>query len=150
MPGALGLGHPAALEHSLAGGMHGVGLDALNLPSDAHTVAVFDAETFDDIFRDMTGVNEEGIIAKDDETVENFVFEKATMERRPKRTPFASSGTTCLTLPCSSAVPYCCGKDPDSSAWECRRTSRSAAYPSRKESMIPSISLPDLQVKDPP
>jgi hypothetical protein len=78
----------------------GVGLDALNFVADALTVAVFDADTFDDIFRDMVEVNEEGTIAKDGKTLENFVFSGATIEHLLATEAVAPSGAACLTLAC--------------------------------------------------
>ncbi len=62
------------------------------------TVAVFDAETFDDIFRDMVEVNEEGSIARDGKTLENFVFDDAAIERLLATEAVAPSGAACLTL----------------------------------------------------
>jgi len=44
-----------------------VDLGALNFVGDALTIAVFDAETFDEVFRDMVDFNEEGTVAKDGE-----------------------------------------------------------------------------------
>jgi hypothetical protein len=78
----------------------GTGLDALNFVSDALTLAVFDAETFDDLFRDMVEVNEEGSIARDGKTLENFVFDDATIERLLATEAVAPSGAACLTLAC--------------------------------------------------
>ncbi len=76
----------------------GTGLDALNFVGDALTVAVFDAETFDDIFRDMVETNEEGTIAKDGKTLENYVFDDATIECLLTEEAVAPSGAACLTL----------------------------------------------------
>jgi hypothetical protein len=41
-----------------------VDLGALNFVGDVLTIAVFDAETFDDIFGDMVDFNEEGTVAR--------------------------------------------------------------------------------------
>ena len=82
----------------------GTGLDALNFVGDALTVAVFDAETFDDIFRDMVDINEEGAIAKDGKTLENYVFDDATIERLLATEAIAPSGAACLTLACQHRV----------------------------------------------
>jgi hypothetical protein len=76
----------------------GTGLDALNFVADALTVAVFDAETFDDIFRDMVDANEEGTVAKDGKTLENYVFDNVTIERLLATEAVAPSGAACLTL----------------------------------------------------
>ena len=62
--------------------------------------AVFDADTFDDIFRDMVEVNEECTIAKDCKTLENFIFNEATVERLLATEAIAPSGAACLTLAC--------------------------------------------------
>jgi hypothetical protein len=74
------------------------GLDALNFVSDALTVAVFDADTFDDIFRDMVEVNEEGTLARGGKILENFVFDHATVERLLTTEAIAPSGAACLIL----------------------------------------------------
>lgn len=78
----------------------GTGLDALNFVGDALTVAVFDAETFDDIFRDMVETNEEGTIARDGKTLEHHVFDNATIECLLATEAIAPSGAACLTLAC--------------------------------------------------
>jgi len=75
-------------------------LDALNLVGDALTVAVFDAETFDDIFRDMVEINEEGTIARDGKTLENFIFDYAPIEHLLATEAVAPSGAACLMLAC--------------------------------------------------
>ena len=59
-----------------------------------------DADTFDDIFRDMVEVNEEGTIARDGKTLENFVFDDATIEHLLATEAVAPSGAACLTLAC--------------------------------------------------
>ncbi len=76
----------------------GTGLDALNFVGDALTVAVFDADTFDDIFRDMVEMNEEGTVAKDKKTLENYVFDDATIEHLLATEAIAPSGAACLML----------------------------------------------------
>jgi hypothetical protein len=76
----------------------GTGLDALNFVGDALTVAVFDAETFDDIFRDMVEVNEEGTVAKNGKTLENYVFDDTTIKELLTTETIAPSGAACLTL----------------------------------------------------
>jgi hypothetical protein len=76
----------------------GTGLDALNLVGDALTVAVFDAETFDDIFRDIVDTNEEGTVAKDGKTLENYVFDDTTIKELLATEAVAPSGAACLTL----------------------------------------------------
>jgi hypothetical protein len=76
----------------------GTGIDALNFVGDALTVAVFDADTFDDIFRDMVEFNEEGTVEKDGKTFENFVFDESTIERLLSTEAMAPSGAACLTL----------------------------------------------------
>lgn len=76
----------------------GTCVDALNFVGDALTVAVFDADTFDEIFRDMVDVNEEGTITKDDKTLENFVFGDATIDQLLSSEAIAPSGAACLAL----------------------------------------------------
>lgn len=50
----------------------GVGRDALNSVGAALIVAVFDAGTFDDVFRAMVEINEESAIARDGNSLENM------------------------------------------------------------------------------
>ncbi|HEU0087522.1 MAG TPA: transcriptional regulator [Pseudonocardiaceae bacterium] len=76
----------------------GIGIDALNFVGDALTVAVFEADTFDEIFRDMVHVNEEGTVAKGRNNLESFVFDDATIEGLLTTEAIASSGAACLTL----------------------------------------------------
>jgi hypothetical protein len=76
----------------------GTGLDALNFVGDALTIAVFDADTFDEIFRDMVETNEEGTVAKDGKTLENYVFDDAIVQRLLTEEDIAPSGAACLTL----------------------------------------------------
>jgi hypothetical protein len=78
----------------------GTGLDALNFVGDALTVAVFEAETFDDIFRDMVDTNEEGTVARDGKTLENYVFDDVTIGHLLATESIAPSGAACLTLSC--------------------------------------------------
>lgn len=76
----------------------GTGVDALNFVGDGLTVAVYDADTFDDIFRDMVEINEEGSVARDGKTLENFVFNDATIEQLLTAEAIAPSGAACLAL----------------------------------------------------
>lgn len=76
----------------------GISIDSLNFVGDALTVAVFDADTFDDVFRDMVEINEEGTVARDGKTLENFVFDDETIDRLLDTEAIAPSGAACLTL----------------------------------------------------
>jgi hypothetical protein len=76
----------------------GTGVDALNFVGDALTVAVFDAETFDDIFRDIVDTNEEGTVVKDGKTLENYVFDDATIKDLLATEAVAPSGAACLSI----------------------------------------------------
>ena len=70
------------------------------LLGDALTVAVIDADTFDDIFRDMVEINEEGTLTKDGRTLENFLFDDATIKRLLATEAIVPSGAACLTVAC--------------------------------------------------
>jgi hypothetical protein len=76
----------------------GVGMDALNFVSDVLTVAVFDADVYDDIFDGLVEANEEGIIASNDHGPEQFTFDGATIDRLLTTEPMAPSGAACLSL----------------------------------------------------
>lgn len=74
----------------------GVGLDALNYVGDVLTVAVFDADTFDDIFANLVETNEEGIITGNASTEEQYEFNDETVHRLLATEPMAPSGAACL------------------------------------------------------
>jgi hypothetical protein len=76
----------------------GVGLDALNFVSDVLTVAVFDANVFDQIFDDLVEANEEGTVASNGQDAERFPFDGATIERLLSTEAMAPSGAACLSL----------------------------------------------------
>jgi hypothetical protein len=76
----------------------GVGMDALNFVSDVLTVAVFDADIYDDIFNDLVESNEEGTIASDGKAAICYPFDNATIERLLATEPMAPSGAACLSL----------------------------------------------------
>lgn len=76
----------------------GVGMDALNFVSDVLTVAVFDADVFDDVFEDLVESNEEGTVAVNGEDREQFAFDQATIDRLLNTEPMAPSGAACLSL----------------------------------------------------
>jgi hypothetical protein len=76
----------------------GVGMDALNFVSDVLTVAVFDADVFDDIFDGLVESNEEGTVTSKAQNGEQFSFDSATIDRLLKTEPMAPSGAACLSL----------------------------------------------------
>ncbi|MBO2449040.1 helix-turn-helix transcriptional regulator [Actinomadura barringtoniae] len=76
----------------------GVGIDALNMVGDVFTVAVFDADVFDDIFRDLVEDNEEGSVASSGNNREHFAFDEQTITHLLENEPIAPSGAACLTL----------------------------------------------------
>jgi hypothetical protein len=76
----------------------GVGIDALNMVSDVLTVAVFDAEVFDHIFRDIVETNDEGTVASAGNNREQFQFDGPTIDRLLMTEPLAPSGAACLSL----------------------------------------------------
>lgn len=76
----------------------GVGIDALNFVGDVLTVAVFDADVFDEIFSDLVEWNDEGTVARSGRDREHFTFDSATIERLLKSEAIAPSGAACLSL----------------------------------------------------
>ncbi|WP_433369034.1 helix-turn-helix domain-containing protein [Actinoplanes sp. CA-142083] len=71
----------------------GVGVDALNYVGDVLTVAIFDAEVFDEIFGKMVDHNDEGEVES-----EEFPFTPETIRRLLVTESFAPSGAACLAL----------------------------------------------------
>jgi hypothetical protein len=71
----------------------GVGVDALNYVSDVLTVAVFDADVFDNVFRDMVDQNDEGEVES-----REFSFDERTVDRLLTTESLAPSGAACLHL----------------------------------------------------
>ncbi|HYU46912.1 MAG TPA: hypothetical protein VEK84_12145 [Terriglobales bacterium] len=76
----------------------GVGLDALNFVADVLTVAVFDADVFDDIFDSLVEANEEGTVASSGQNREHFDFDRSTIDRLLSTEAMAPSGAACLSL----------------------------------------------------
>jgi hypothetical protein len=71
----------------------GIGIDALNYVGDVFTVAVFDADFFDDLFDGMVEENDEG-----DVDSEQFAFDEPTVQRLFADGNLAPSGAACLHL----------------------------------------------------
>jgi hypothetical protein len=59
----------------------GIGLDALNFVGDVLTVAVFDADVFDEIFDGLVESNDEGIITGNGPNSEQFTLDGPTINR---------------------------------------------------------------------
>jgi hypothetical protein len=76
----------------------GLGLDALNLVGDILTVAVFDADVFDQIFNGLVETNDEGIVTRHGPDSEQFTFDSATIDRLLTTESMAPSGAACLSL----------------------------------------------------
>jgi hypothetical protein len=76
----------------------GVGMDALNFVSDVLTVAVFDADVYDDIFAQLVGSNEEGVVASDGKAAICYPFNDMTIKRLLATEPMAPSGAACLSV----------------------------------------------------
>ena len=75
----------------------GLGVDPLTWKPDLLTVCLVDADSFDEIFRDMCFINEEGQLLLGEEN-EQLVFDEgavAAYVAEPKTTPVAKS---CLQL----------------------------------------------------
>src|SRR5260370_31825635 len=76
----------------------GVGMDALNFVSDVLTVAVFDADVFDDIFDGLVESNEEGTVTSKGQNGEQFNFDAATIDRLLNTETMAPSGAAFPSL----------------------------------------------------
>lgn len=75
----------------------GIGIDALNYVGDVLTVAVFDADVFDDIFHGMVQQNDEGDVAGEHGHAA-FNFDGTTIQQLLTTEPFAPSGAACVHL----------------------------------------------------
>ena len=76
----------------------GIGLDALNYVADVLTVAIFDADVFDEIFDGLVESNEEGTVTGNGSNEEQYTFNSETVERLLANEPMAPSGAACLSL----------------------------------------------------
>jgi hypothetical protein len=75
----------------------GAGIDALNFVGDLFTVAVFDADIFDEVFDDLVELNEEGTVASGPDR-RQFTFDESTIDDLLTTEPMAPSGAACLYL----------------------------------------------------
>lgn len=71
----------------------GIGIDALNYVGDVFTVAIFEADFFDQIFGNMVEENDEGNVER-----QVYNFDGETIEHVLRNEPFAPSGAACLQL----------------------------------------------------
>jgi hypothetical protein len=76
----------------------GVGLDALTFVGDVLTVAVFDADVFDEIFGGLVDSNDEGVITGDRPGSRRFTFDRATIDRLLAGGTMTSNSAACLLL----------------------------------------------------
>jgi transcriptional regulator with XRE-family HTH domain len=76
----------------------GMGIDALNYVGDVLTVAVFDADVFDHVFKGLVDQNDEGDVVGEDHERRQFTFDEETIGRLLATEPVASSGAACLSL----------------------------------------------------
>jgi transcriptional regulator with XRE-family HTH domain len=75
----------------------GAGIDALNFVGDLFTVAVFDADVFDEVFDDLVELNEEGTVTSGPDR-QQFTFGDSTIYDLLTTEPMAPSGAACLYL----------------------------------------------------
>jgi transcriptional regulator with XRE-family HTH domain len=75
----------------------GAGIDALNFVGDLFTVALFDADVFDEVFDDLVELNEEGTVASGPDS-RQFTFNDSTIYDLLTTEPMAPSGAACLYL----------------------------------------------------
>lgn len=71
----------------------GIGIDALNYVGDVLTVAIYQADFFDQMFGNMVEENDEGNVER-----QAYNFDGQTIERLLNDEPFAPSGAACLQL----------------------------------------------------
>jgi len=76
----------------------GAGIDSLNYVGDIFTVAVFEAEVFDEIFNGLVELNEEGTVASSAQGREHFTFDGSTIDDLLTAEAMAPSGAACLYL----------------------------------------------------
>jgi transcriptional regulator with XRE-family HTH domain len=76
----------------------GVGIDCLNYVADVFTVAVFEADVFDDLFAGMVEVNDEGEVVSLGERRQHLGFDPESVRELLTRERVAPSGAACLTL----------------------------------------------------
>ncbi|MEQ7124167.1 helix-turn-helix transcriptional regulator [Actinopolymorpha sp. B11F2] len=79
----------------------GLGLDALTLNAEILTVAVFDADLYDDLFAEMVASNDEGTIVTVDGTMaptNAIPFDRFTVPRLIEHTAMAPAARGCLQL----------------------------------------------------
>jgi hypothetical protein len=76
----------------------GIGIDALNYVGDVFTVAVFDADVFDHVFKGLVDQNDEGDVVGEDQERRQFTFDDETIHRLLTNEPVAPSGAACLFL----------------------------------------------------
>ena len=90
------------MPHAQAGKIRvwclGIGLDALNYVADVLTVAIFDADVFDEVFDGLVESNEEGTVTGNGGNEEQYAFDSETVERLLANEPMAPSGAACLSL----------------------------------------------------
>jgi transcriptional regulator with XRE-family HTH domain len=75
----------------------GAGIDALNFVGDLFTVAVFDADVFDEVFDELVELNEEGTVTSGWDR-QQFIFDGPTIHDLLATEPMAPSGAACLYL----------------------------------------------------
>lgn len=75
----------------------GAGIDALNFVGDLFTVAVFDADVFDEVFDDLVELNDERTVTSGPGR-QQFTFEHSTIRDLLTTEPMAPSGAACLHL----------------------------------------------------
>ncbi|NUR26618.1 MAG: XRE family transcriptional regulator [Catenulispora sp.] len=79
----------------------GVALDALSLNASIATVAVIDASTFDQLFRDLVSRNPEGEVVRSldgTKSIHGLPFDQATVQRLLTRERLGQTSAACLTL----------------------------------------------------
>ena len=75
----------------------GLGVDPLTMTTDLLTVAVIDANLFDEVFSNLVAINSEGRIINDTATT-GFAFTESSVHRFSTREPMQAAGAAALRL----------------------------------------------------
>ncbi len=79
----------------------GIGLDPLTLAGEILTAVVIDAEVYDELFRDMVTVNNEGAVITETAgggSAKGIRFDEANIERLLRSEPMAPAAAACVAL----------------------------------------------------
>lgn len=109
------------------------------MASQVLTVAVFDADVYDDIFNDLVESNEEGTIASDGKAAICYPFDSETIDRLLTTEPMAPSGAAYLSLALQhrESIPYLHSKE--HTYWYAPRRRNVSCVGRRKSMALPRL-----------